>query len=229
MADRVLMRGGVELRVSCALKHALASWGGFDACSRNVMRWRWLTTPHAARRSQEDAAARADALRALQQQLLGRKQGEALKAQLQAAMDKERHSKQLENSAASNDVCQRLEMACTRQLDALGRMAVPSMRQFEGSFGKCKAQFEVGGRGGAGKELWSTWGRPLPAACRVSMLPDAPNAVWRYASWRIEAPLSCPPRRPSASAPRSPPAPSASTWRGRAHTASLAPTTTGAC
>ena len=49
------------------------------------------------------------------------------------------------NGAASSEVCQRLEMACTRLLDSLGRMALPSMRAFEGSFGKCKGAFEVRG------------------------------------------------------------------------------------
>jgi hypothetical protein len=100
--------------------------------------------PLTARRPQAESAAREAALRSFEQQLLGRKQGEALRAQLLESMDRERKSKELSNSAASNDACQALEMACTRQLDSLGRMAVPSMRQFSSSFGKCKAQFEVG-------------------------------------------------------------------------------------
>ncbi|GBF99137.1 hypothetical protein Rsub_12029 [Raphidocelis subcapitata] len=91
----------------------------------------------------EHEAAKSAALSVFEQQLLGRKQGEALRAQLVASIERERKSKALSNNAASNEICQRLEMVCTRQLDGLGRMALPSMRQFEGSFGRCRAQFEA--------------------------------------------------------------------------------------
>jgi hypothetical protein len=98
---------------------------------------------HLIRSRQEHQAAKAAALTVFEQQLLGRKQGQALREQLIASMDKEGKSKGLANNAASNEVCQRLEMACTRQLDGLGRMALPSMRAFEGSYNRCKATFEV--------------------------------------------------------------------------------------
>ena len=99
------------------------------------------------------------------QQLLGRKQGEALRAQLLASIDRERKSKALSNTAVSNEVCQRLEMVCTRQLDASAGAALPSMRQFEGSFRRCRVQFEVGGRGRLGRRLGAADGPPCFRLC----------------------------------------------------------------
>lgn len=34
-------------------------------------------------------------------------------------------------------------MTCTRQLDSLTSMALPSMRQFEGGFARCRGAFEA--------------------------------------------------------------------------------------
>lgn len=123
-----------------------------------------LKVPTTEERLQEEHKASLEAaMKLFDQQLLGRRQGESLRDQLSSAIERERRSKALANGAASNEVCQGLEMGCTRQLDGLSRMALPSMRQFEGSFSRCRADFEakcIGpARSASSERLSMAWNR----------------------------------------------------------------------
>jgi hypothetical protein len=92
---------------------------------------------------QADATARAAAVKLFKSQLLGRRQGDSLQAALVAAVDKEFKTRSTANIAESNAVCQRVEMSCSRLLDQLAAMAVPSMRRFEQGYADCYKHFQV--------------------------------------------------------------------------------------
>lgn len=93
---------------------------------------------------QAENRARDEALGVFKEQLLGRRQAEALTAQLEAAITKEAKAKRTANVAESNVVCQAHEMACSKLLASMARgLQIPSMRQFEGRYKACLATFEV--------------------------------------------------------------------------------------
>jgi hypothetical protein len=94
---------------------------------------------------QAENRAREEALAVFKEQLLGRRQAEALQAQLDAAITKEAKAKRTANLAESNVVCQAHEMACAKLLAGMtDGLQIPSMRQFEGRYKTCLATFEVG-------------------------------------------------------------------------------------
>jgi hypothetical protein len=93
---------------------------------------------------QAENRAREEALAIFKEQLLGRRQAEALQAQLDAAISKEAKAKRTANQAESNVVCQAHEMTCSKLLAGMSRgLQIPSMRQFEGRYKACLATFEV--------------------------------------------------------------------------------------
>ncbi|WIA19894.1 hypothetical protein OEZ85_005794 [Tetradesmus obliquus] len=93
---------------------------------------------------QAENRARDEALGVFKEQLLGRRQAEALTAQLEAAITKEAKAKRTANVAESNVVCQAHEMACSKLLASMARgLQIPSMRQFEGRYKACLATFEA--------------------------------------------------------------------------------------
>lgn len=93
---------------------------------------------------QAENRAREEALAVFKEQLLGRRQAEALTAQLEAAITKEAKAKRTANVAESNVVCQAHEMACSKLLASMARgLQIPSMRQFEGRYKACLATFEA--------------------------------------------------------------------------------------
>lgn len=132
-------------------------------------------------------------------------------------------------------------MACSRLLDSLSGMALPSMRQFEGGFGKCRGAFEV----------WRVFGWLLRDAYVAVLLSAfevcgaaqglegglAPAAGEQQrgvssSALRLKAHITTHNStngRLSASAPRARRALSASPWPGTAPAASLALTTMAAC
>eukprot|EP00882_Tetradesmus_deserticola_P022407 GHRQ01024311.1.p1 GENE.GHRQ01024311.1~~GHRQ01024311.1.p1 ORF type:complete len:488 (+),score=152.10 GHRQ01024311.1:293-1756(+) len=94
---------------------------------------------------QAEERARAEALAVFREQLLGRRQAEALAGQLESAIAKEAKAKRTANLAESNVVCQALEMTCSKLLAGMASgLSIPSMRQFERRYGACLATFEVG-------------------------------------------------------------------------------------
>jgi hypothetical protein len=93
---------------------------------------------------QAENRARDEAIAVFKEQLLGRRQAEALQAQLDAAITKEAKAKRTANVAESNVVCQSHEMKCAKLLASMsGGLQIPSMRQFEGRYKACLATFEV--------------------------------------------------------------------------------------
>eukprot|EP00879_Flechtneria_rotunda_P018322 GHRR01019219.1.p1 GENE.GHRR01019219.1~~GHRR01019219.1.p1 ORF type:complete len:405 (+),score=112.09 GHRR01019219.1:767-1981(+) len=94
--------------------------------------------------AQADREARQAAIVLFKEQLLGRRQADALQQQLDAAIDKESKAKATANIAESNILCQELEMACIKQLDAAStRAQLPSMYAFEGRYTSCMRAFEA--------------------------------------------------------------------------------------
>jgi hypothetical protein len=66
---------------------------------------------------------------------------EALRAALQAAVDREYSARKAANANASSATCERAEMACEEVLDREARQHLPSSGRFKARYDKCRAKF----------------------------------------------------------------------------------------